>query len=250
MRRPDPAAPALRVARAVLVGLLAAVAVGCADAGETPAESALRSIPMPASAVVTISADAPGVDDGQPFVAFDSPDAPDAAFAAYDTLLLADGFRRVGTRDGWHGYQDDALVLWVYVSPDGPPTSMLVRVGDRGSAAAPGSGIPGLVSPFPTGGATPGATGDSSTPEPATRPGGNPFGNPPGQGNGNGNGNDNGNGNGGGNGNGNGNGGNGNGGNGNGGNGNDNGNGNGNGNGNANGNANKASPTPKPGGKP
>ena len=168
-----------RRALAGFVATLTIALVACGTASlPTPRPTAavlLAAVPAPPDATVTVGADAPGLDGGTAFLAYVSSSTPQTAARTYDATLRAAGFTAAGRQAEWAAYARADVALWVSVSSDGPPTTIVIRLADEHDPITAAAGR--TATPDPDASREPGSR--PATPEPATRPGG-PFATPAG----------------------------------------------------------------------
>lgn len=153
-----------RLAAACLLLAFAAAAVACSPAPAPDASrpaSVLAALPFPPSASMTVGAEGPGMDGDAQFYAYTSERAPQPERQAYDGVLRAAGYTPVRESGGWTAYRRDGSTVWISVSPDGPPTSIVALVAADPSAA----GVPASVQGDPAGGSQ---MANVPPPEPAT----------------------------------------------------------------------------------
>lgn len=166
-RRSTPARP---LAAVLLVLALAGVTAACSRAlgpdTSLPA-SVLATLPAPPSASMTVGAQGPGVDGDAVFYAYTSPADPGAERSAYDTALRSAGFEPLQRSGVWTAYRRDTATVWVSVSADGPPTSIVALVATDPAAI----GLPARLGtdPAPGGQLAAEPPAPPATPEPASR---------------------------------------------------------------------------------
>jgi hypothetical protein len=160
----------------------------CLASPSSPPTGPQGLVPPPVGASIDIGAGQPGQDGPWTFVAYRSPLPPSEALVSYFSTLESSGFRRGEDQGPWHAFRRGELIVMVAVSPDGPPTSILVRVARIGDLPELGSLVPSAPGPPPASAAAvlgtpdPPSRGQASTP---LGQGGTPPGQasvPPGQG--------------------------------------------------------------------
>jgi hypothetical protein len=160
----------------------------CLASPSSPPTGPQVLVPPPVGASIDIGAGQPGQDGPWTFVAYRSPLPPSEALVSYFSTLESSGFRRGEDQGPWHAFRRGELIVMVAVSPDGPPTSILVRVARIGDLPELGSLVPSAPGPPPASAAAvlgtpdPPSRGQASTPlgQGGTPPG--QGGTPPGQG--------------------------------------------------------------------
>lgn len=164
------ATPDRRHAARLLVLAIAVIAAACSRAPAPDASqpaSVLAALPAPPSASMTVGAQGPGVDGDAVFYAYTSSADPGIERNAYDRALRSAGFEPVQRSGIWTAYRRGAATVWVSVSADGPPTSIVALVAANPSTIGLPAGLP--TDPTSSGLLAVVSSTPPATPDPASR---------------------------------------------------------------------------------